>query len=164
MLQFLNDLLCCNFCWVRSQCSMKLPEGSALHIRMGRPAGGEALSSCRISLVKLLSRFLYLLTGLVHSGTVGHSEALRATCSGVLDFCFVWISEAEPGSWRAFDETASWRKEAGSRSLLLSASLSLLKLQEGWEQVWEGDSQGAGCKCHTQLGQPRSTPYGDNIL
>lgn len=164
LLQFLNYLLCCNFCWVRSQCSTKLPEGSFLHVRRGRPAGGEALSSCRISFGKLLFCFLCLLTGSVHLSTVDHSEALRATCSGVLHFCFVWISKAELGSRRAFDETASWRKEAGSRSLLLSASLSLLELCEGWEQAWEGGSQGAGCKCHAQLGQLRSTPCGDNIL
>lgn len=58
-------------------------------------------------------------------------------------FCLVWISEAELGSWRAFDETSSLWKEAGSRSPLLSASLSLPELCEGWERAWEGGSWGA---------------------
>lgn len=115
----------------------------------GLPAGGEAVSSCRISLDSLWNYcpISYISQCAQFAQVpVDHLQTFRATCLvfGILHFCFVWISGAELGSWRAFDETASLRKEAGNRSPLLSASLSLLEQCEGWERAWEGGFQGSG--------------------
>lgn len=60
---------------------------------------------------------------------VDHSQTFRGTCPlfSIFHFCFVWISEIELGSWRAFVETASSKKMTGSGPPLLSASFSLVE-------------------------------------
>lgn len=94
------------------------------------------------------------------------SQMFRATCPlfGMLHFCFVWIAEAELGSWRAFDETASLRKELEVGHCCYLFCCHYPSGEKDGNKRGRVALKELGYKHHMQLDRPFPTPHGENIL